>query len=189
MWGRIVRALAVTDSILAAALKAGIALAVTIASILAVISVLSVVQRNNGYSFTLLKYFKLSNGDIHFDHIVSNITLKRYVSGASTPPTTLARPVYASCGLTWSRGGAYSEASSTSSGNGASPLLPDPGLKGFTLLDLALLSQVAYLDDDTPGFQASQRIMEDLFPGLGMEVITAPNSTTEGKRLYFYISM
>jgi uncharacterized membrane protein YhdT len=180
MWGRIVRALAVTDSILAAALKAGIALAVTIASILAVISVLSVVQRNNGYSFNLLKYFKLDNGDIHFDHIVSNITLKRSAPGVASP-TTLARPVYASCGLMWSRGGAYEEASSTSSGNGASPSLPE--LKGFTLLDMALLSQVAYLDDDTPGFRASQSIMADLFPDLEMEVITAPNSTTEGRLL------
>lgn len=182
MWGRIVRALAVTDSILAAALKAGIALAVTIASILAVISVLSVVQRNNGYSFNLLKYGKLSNGDIHFDHIISNVTLRKSPDGYVPSSSSLTRPVYASCGLSWSRGGDQDTYyAGTSTGNGASPTPSDGELKGFTLLDLALLSEVAYLDDDTPGFRASQEIMEDLFPGLQMEVITAPNSTTEGE--------
>lgn len=173
-WGRLVRTLAVTDSILSAIVRVGIALAASISMVLAVIGVCSVLQRNGNYYIKLLDYHRLeASNEVRFNHIISNATI-RLVSPNETSRLKSARPRYAACDLSWS--GNPDHEYGFDIDNNAKTL-------GLTVLDLALLSEVAYIDDDSELFADTSHILDDLFPGLGMRVISAPQLNTEGINL------
>lgn len=158
-WGRFVRALAVTDSILSAIVRIGVAIAASISLVLAFIGVFSVLQRNGQYYIKLLSYrHPLGSNEIRFDHIISNSTI-RLASPLDVMHLTSVHPRYAACSLSW----------------GGSASVP-----GLTVVDLALLSEIAYIDDDSESYAETKRIMNDLFPGFGMTVITAPRLSAEG---------
>ena len=171
MWGGFVRTLTVTDSILGVLLRAGIAFGVLVSILFAVISVLCVVQRNGDYYLKLLNYHLLDNGTIKFDHIVSNFTLHPW---SEQSRFNRAPPVYAGCAMTWDRGRNYDRLSPIYSGLSSEYV-------GLTIIDLALLSEIAYYDDDSTDFQESQAILNDMFPGLGMRVVSAPRLKTQGQ--------
>lgn len=167
-WGRIVRALAVTDSILSAIVRIGIAIAASISIVLAVIGVCSVLQRNGGYYMKLLSYHRPDGSDtIKFNHIISNSTISLV---SSEEPSNFLKPMnprYAACSLRWD---GWTEERDTPA-------------TGLTLVDLALLSEIAYIDDDSDNFSETKATLDDLFPGLNMTVVSAPRMSTEGRYL------
>ena len=171
-WGRFVRALAVTDSILSAIVRVGVAIAGSISVVLAVIGVCSVLQRNGNYYMKLLSYHHLPNSnEVRFDHIISNATILL----ASPHDKTHLKPIsprYAACEMRW---GGYSDESLIGDAHGCDRP------HGLTVLDLAILSEVAYIDDDSKSFVETNKIMKDLFPDLGMTVNIAPRLNTEGQ--------
>jgi hypothetical protein len=172
MWGGFVRTLTVTDSILGVLLRAGIAFGVLVSMLFAVISILCVVQRNGDYYLKLLNYHRLDRGVIKFDHIVSNFTLHPW---SEQSVFNRAPPVYAGCAMTWDRGRKYDNRFSTESSRLHAEHI------GLTIIDLALLSEIAYYDDDSTDFGESQAILNEMFPGLGMRVVSAPRLKTQGQ--------
>ena len=162
-WGRFVRAMTVTDSILSAIMRVGIAIAASISLILAIIGIFSVLQRNGNHYISLLNYRRFpSSNQVQFDHIVSNATI-RLLSSNDTTRLKPIPPRYSACELSWS--GREKSDSETSS---------------LSIIDLALLSEVAYMDDDSEMFVDTESVLNDLFPGLGMSVVSAPRLREEG---------
>jgi hypothetical protein len=183
-WGRFVRALTVTDSVLAAILRAGNAIAVFMTIMLAIISVSCVLQRNGKYYVPLLRYEKVNDAEFKFDHIISNVSLYLHDSTCNSINITNEQfdkrvpktPVYSACEIVWKGGGRYYRQNEP-------PLKSPPSLdNGMTVLDLAILSEIAYVDDLSVDFSYTQTIIDDLFPGLGFHVNVAPRRDTEGPK-------
>lgn len=165
------RALAVTDSILSAIVRVGVAIAGSISIVLAVIGVCSVLQRNGNYYMKLLSYHHLpDSNEVRFDHIISNATIRLMGPHDKTHLKPIS-PRYAACEMRWAGYDGEPLFGSTQGRDRA---------QGLTVLDLAILSEVAYIDDDSESFIETNKIMNDLFPDLGMTVNIAPRLNTEG---------
>ena len=157
-------------------LRAGTGLALSIAGLLGAISVASVLQRDAGI-FPDLINFHVRPDSITFDHRVANVTLQRVhhpLNHNETDDVKRIEPLYAACDWRWT--GVGRETGSKRSSNASSP--SDYGL---TLLDLALLSEVAYISDSSQNLQFT---LDVLFPDLDFHVVhissyTSPSAVGE----------
>lgn len=114
---KITKHLAITDSLLSAIVRAGTTLAVVISLILGIVSVASVLQQNTQMFPKLIDVIRTPDV-VHFDHIISNVTLHRHRNQAPASPRVAPR--YAGCDLMW---------------------------KELGILDMAILSELSYVDD------------------------------------------
>lgn len=173
-FGNLARSLTVTDSFLSSILRMGTFIAALIAVLICSISVASVAQQRLNIFPQLISFHKLSNQALHFDHRIVNVTLfptaeyakhrgnffmnKDHFTYGSILPHNRSEPYYAACDWTW---------------------------EGYSLLDFALLSELAYFDDPRDG--SLNAIVNDLFPGNHFSAITAYDKISSGP-LYLEIS-
>ncbi len=92
------------------------------------------------------------------------VTLHMDANGHSNVTAKTPVPVYAACDALWNSKSGYPVYSKD-------VFRPDSSL---TIVDLALLSEIAYIDDDSPNFTEVQGIINDLFPDLDLKVDAAP---------------
>lgn len=166
-FGNLARSLAVTDSFLSSILRMGTFFAVVVAVLICSISIASVAQQRLNIFPQLISFHKLSNQALHFDHRVVNVTLyptpeytkhqtKRSIDRDFHIPGNALRynrsePYYAACDWTW---------------------------ESYSLLDFALLSELAYFDDPQDGSLTS--IVNQLFPGNQFVSITSHDKVSSG---------
>lgn len=159
--GNFARVIAVPDSFVSGIMRCFIGFMVLVTLILCFLSVASFTQETFKFFPKLITFDTLADGSYQFNHKIVNVTLFPTNTSMSNGPNTAFEHV------------SFSQRSSEHYGNLTPPYYAacDWNWRSLSLLDLAIMSEIAYFDEHTDG--SIQHMVDLLFPHLDLQVVHA----------------